>query len=211
MQCAACAMWRTAVEFEIEPPLNVTAPSDMATTPPSCVQPTQPRLLQSAAHPVRRHPLQLRIRPDLHAPLLRCRISPRRRTARCPWPCGARRRWTAHERIAPPLGQPQKPALRPIEQRTRSTRHAHHTAVRCGEGASPMQHATHKDATCNTRRCNMQHTQMLHADASRCNAPRAPMHYATCNVRHALLQRATRTDAPMQRRCADATPIDATC
>ena len=49
---------RTALLFEIEPPLNVTAPSDMSTTPPPyCAQPTQPCPPQSALHPVRPHPL----------------------------------------------------------------------------------------------------------------------------------------------------------
>jgi hypothetical protein len=49
---------RTAPEFEIVTPFNVTAPPTMRITPPpmACTQPTQPRPLQSAAHPVRRHP-----------------------------------------------------------------------------------------------------------------------------------------------------------
>jgi hypothetical protein len=58
--CECNRRLRTAEEFEIVPPLNVTAPSSMATTPPQplCAQPTQPRPLQSAPHPVRRHPPQ---------------------------------------------------------------------------------------------------------------------------------------------------------
>jgi hypothetical protein len=77
---------RTALVFEIEPPLNVTAPSDMRTTPPLyCAH-------AGAATPIaigRRTP-SADIRPNPHrrtsphAPLLRCRILPRRRTARCP-------------------------------------------------------------------------------------------------------------------------------
>jgi hypothetical protein len=130
---------------------------------------------------------------------------------------------------------PQKPGLRPIEQRTH---HTHHTAVRCGEAVrhrcnmqhTPMQHV-------NAHRCNMQHTPMQHVNTHRCNAPRAPMHYATCDThrcntttrtdatRHArrcIMQHATRTDAPCKRapaqhatcdthRCIDATCTDVTC
>jgi hypothetical protein len=55
---------RTALVFEIVPPLNVTAPSSMLTTPPPlpCTQPAQPCPPQSAS-PVRRHPPATRIGP----------------------------------------------------------------------------------------------------------------------------------------------------
>ena len=56
---------RTPLVFEMLPPLNVTVPPPMKTTPPHCAQPAQPCRPQSAPHPVRR--------PHPSAPfLLRC-------------------------------------------------------------------------------------------------------------------------------------------
>ena len=213
-------MWRTAVEFEIEPPLNVTAPSDMATTPPSCAEPAQPRLLQSAAHPVRRHPPHVRIRPDSHAPLLRCRISPRRRTARCPRKWRARRRRTAHECIAPPLGRRKKPALCRIVQRTRS-RHCttDWTAVGCGTAARRRcSDATRADATRNARRCNMHiahrtahpvpHEPWWHRAA--CAAPCAPSigRAAPRNIPYHGAGRATRAGCTHRRAARDRAALE---
>jgi hypothetical protein len=116
-------------------------------------------------HPVRRHAPHVRITALApHAPLLRCRISPRCRTARFPCPWRARRRSTAHKRIAPPLGRRNSPAFAQSssarathQQRTKQQR-------RCGTAAR---------RPWNARRCN----------GSRCNGSR-------CNARRRIMQRA---------------------
>ncbi len=93
-------------------------------------------------HPVRRHPPPLRIAALApHAPLLRCRISPRCRTARCPcpWRARRRRRRTAHKRIAPPLGRRNSPAFAGSGSAREARCTTHPTAVRHSEGcAFPM-------------------------------------------------------------------------
>jgi hypothetical protein len=156
---------RTAWVLEIVPPtpVNVTAPSTMKTTPPSiCARPTQPRSPPSAPHPVRRHPPHRASGPTRitasspHAPLLRCRISPRRRIARCPWSYRARhlcrrrrcRCQSAHECTMHRRSATAKPALRPIEQRTQSTKHnASHGGALRDDWASPKRR-------CSVQRCN---------------------------------------------------------
>jgi hypothetical protein len=111
----------------------------------------------------------LRTRPDPHAPLLRCRLSPRCRTARCPCACRAHRRHrdsqTAHERIATPNN------MCAIEDAIRDVH-------RCNKNCAPMQRATSTDATCNRCRCNMQPVPLQHA--TRTSATRWLMHHATC-------------------------------
>jgi hypothetical protein len=105
-----------------------------------------------------------------------------------PLPCAR-----AHRAAAPP---PQKPGLRPLEQRTRSRHYTTDcTTVRCGPAAR-SQHAT-----CNARRCN----------AQRAPTQRETRAHATCNMRHALMPRCNthrcdmlmqhtrRSIAPMQR------------
>jgi hypothetical protein len=103
-----------------------------------------------------------------------------------------------------------KPGLRPIEQRTRSRHHTMDcTTVRCATAAR-LQHAT-----CNTRRCNVQHAAMQHANTRRCNAPTRA--YALCNMRHAPMQHANAHLCSTQRgnmqhgTRTNATRIDATC
>jgi hypothetical protein len=98
-----------------------------------------------------------------HAPLLRCRISPRRRTAPCPCPWRARRRRPAHERVAPPLGDRNSPAF----ARSSSARatHQQRTARPCAAGR--------------LRVCNMQHKPMQRAPMQREPMQRAPMQCAT--------------------------------
>jgi hypothetical protein len=118
-----------------------------------------------------------------HAPLLlRCRISPRHRTARCPWPCPAR-----HRRRCPALntnGAAAKPDPRPIEDRTCSTPYnaLHDGALQGSLPRAPMQ-------PCNMRRCNAHRCNAHRCNAHRCNAHR-------CN--HATRTDATRTDATCQ-------------
>jgi hypothetical protein len=160
----------------------------------------RPRIPSTDTHPTAHRPGSRR-RPAPHAPfLLRCRISPRRRRARCPWPCGARHhRRPAHECIAPPLGRRKSPPF----AKSRSARAAdskQRTGRPCAAGRLRV-----ADATCNAQkfRCNMQHAtraDATRADATRharrCNAPRALMHYPTRHACRCIMQHATRIDAP---------------
>ncbi len=157
--CERNACTRTALVCEIVPPLNVTAPSSMRTTPPSCAPPAQRRLLQSAAHPVRPHP------PAQES--ARLAAPPRPLT----YPCfrvgyrhGVEQRGAlghgehaaaaflcmsaSHRRSAA-----ARPALRPVEPRLRSTQRFTRQ-FRCGRAAR--------------RRCN----HATSADAPRADAPR---------------------------------------
>jgi hypothetical protein len=138
------------------------------------------------SHPVRRLPPQLRIAALApHAPLIRCRISPRRRTARCPWSWRARRRAaaryrTAHERIAPPLGNQKNSPAFARSSSARAPDTTQRTARPCAAGRlrvymkhAAMQHATRADAARTEETCNMQCASMQHArrtDATRIDA-----------------------------------------
>ncbi len=129
---ASCVMRTVALVWVIVPPLNVTSPSLIETTPPPpiCAQPSRThrrlrptppphRPRASAPAPIAAHP---------RARMLRCPISPRRRTARRPCPCGSRRRSrrAAHECNAPHARRRRPPAV-PIElDMRRETYHAQH-------------------------------------------------------------------------------------
>jgi hypothetical protein len=206
--------------FEIVPPLNVTAPSSMRTTPPLpyCAQRAQQRPPQIGRAPRLPTPAPSGIGsgshrrpaapcPAAHARVLRCRISPRHRTARCPWPWRARRRLhkSAHERIAPPLGHR---TARPSPSRGAHTQHTpHHTAVSLPEGcASPMQRAPMQRAP--MQRAPMQSAPMQSAPMQRAPMQRAPMrralkrrapcatcHARRCNIQPAQMQHTARSRA----------------
>ncbi len=173
---------RTALVFEIVPPLNVTAPSPIKPTPPpDCAQPTQ-----SAPHPVRRHPPQGASTPLASLPRPAAHIS-----------CfGAgychsfeQRGALGHVDHAAAVGlrtsaphhhsATAKPALCPLEQRTRAARHTTHrgraACHRCNIQRAPMRHLTHTDAT--TQHAPMQHA--MRTDATRTDATRTD---ATCNA-----------------------------
>ncbi len=156
---------RTALLFEIVPPLNVTTPPPMQTTPPPATTQSIDMSKKTCASEVcslacrnrtpsadtrpRTHRPDSQPRPAPHAPLLRCRISPRRRRARCPWPWRARRRRrriSAHECIAPPLSH-HKARPKPNRAVHAARRTTHQTTERCGRAARRR---------CNTPRAPMQ-------------------------------------------------------
>ncbi len=125
-------------------------------------------VLRTAKRPHARRKSALALRPPTPAlapmhcrlapltPLLWCRISPRRRTARCRWPWRARRRGPAQEHIAPPLGDRKG---RPLLNRAVCMRNPPYNASHCKRAAGglrvadatiqhvPMQRAAMPDAT----------------------------------------------------------------
>jgi hypothetical protein len=129
---ASSPMRTVALVLVIVPPLNVTSPSLIQTTPPlPCAQPRRTRRRLRPKPPPHRPrasaPTPFVVRPC--ALLLRCRISPRRRTARRPGPWRSHRRRSrspAHECNAPHARR-RRPPAGPIELSVRrATHHAQH-------------------------------------------------------------------------------------
>ena len=83
-------------------------------------------------------PARIAARPCAH--VLRCRISPRRRTAPRPSPCGSRRRSAAHERNAPHARRRHRPPS-PSSSTCDAQRTTHTMRDASTASAPPMQRA----------------------------------------------------------------------
>jgi hypothetical protein len=171
---ASSVMRTVALVLVIVPPLNSTTPSNIETKPPppDCAQqsrtrrrlrpkPPPPRPRASAPTPSAAGP---------RARMLRCPISPRRRTPRRPCPCLSRRRGTAHECNAPHARRRRPPAS-PIELTVRrAAYHAHHAGMRL-QPTHPMQRALRAacDQAPESRRmqCSRHHPSCTKVDTTR--------------------------------------------
>ncbi len=205
-----------ALLFEIEPPLNVTAPSSMRTTPPtscaprrctahsrrchaSCNRPRTPSAdTRPTTHPGRPTRTSASV-PDIATPSNSAVPLPMESTPPPPLICTRAHRAAAR--------QPQQPGLCRIEQRTRSTpynaSHGNGAAGRLRGADATQADATQADAT----GADATRADATGADATRADATGAD---ATCNARRCNLP--TRTDATCNaRRCNLPTRADATC
>jgi hypothetical protein len=128
---------RAALERDFSVAHRDHAATALRTTEPH--PPPPPSQNRHRRRPHTSAPTPIAARP--RAPLLRCRISPRRRTARrrCPWR-SRRRRSPAHECNAPHARRRRPPAS-PIElNMRRATLHALHAGMRL-QPTHPMQRA----------------------------------------------------------------------